>query len=76
MFPAVAIASGIQGTVVVEAGVDPQGRVVGARIVESVPLLDQSALDAVKRWRFDPGTVSPTGDRVVLTVRASFIPSR
>jgi protein TonB len=76
VFPPVAIASGIQGTVVLEAAVDRQGRVVDIRIVESVPLLDQSAINAVKQWQFDPATVTPTGDRVVLTVRASFIPPR
>jgi TonB family protein len=61
---------------VIEAAVDRQGRVVNARVVESMPLLDQSALDAVKQWQFDPATVTPAGDRVVLTVRASFIPPR
>lgn len=76
VFPPVAIASGIQGTVVVEAAVDRQGRVVDARIVESVPLLDQSALDAVRQWRFDPATITPIGDRVVLTVQAVFTPPR
>ena len=76
VFPPVALASGIQGTVVVEAAVDRQGRIVDARIVESVPLLDQSAIDAIRQWQFDPATVAPTADRVVLTVRATFIPPR
>jgi TonB family protein len=72
VFPPIAIKSGIQGTVVVEATVDREGRVVNARVVESVPLLDQSAINAVRQWQFDPATV--TGDRVLLTVRANFIP--
>jgi TonB family protein len=76
VFPPIAIKFGIQGTVVIEAVVDRGGRVAEARIVESVPLLDQSAIDAVKQWQFDPATVSPSGDRVVLTVRASFSPPK
>ena len=76
VFPPVAIASGIQGTVVVRAAVDRQGRVVDPRIVESIPLLDQSALNAIRQWLFDPATVRPAADRVVLTIRVSFIPPR
>ena len=74
VYPPIAIASGIQGTVIVEAAVDRQGRVIEARVVESVPLLDQSTLDAIRQWQFDPATV--TGDRVVVTVRATFTPPR
>jgi TonB family protein len=76
VFPPIAITFGIQGTVVIEAAVDRQGRVINARVIESVPLLDQSALNAVRQWQFDPATVTPAGDRVVLTVRASFVPPR
>ena len=46
----------IQGTVVVEFVVDVDGRVVDARVVRSVPLLDQAALEAVRQWRFLPAT--------------------
>jgi len=74
VYPPIAIASGIQGTVIVEAAVDGEGRVIDARVVESVPLLDQPTLSAIRQWQFDPATV--TGDRVVVTVRASFTPPR
>jgi TonB family protein len=73
VFPPVAMSFGTQGTVVVEAVVDRGGRVTTARIVESVPLLDQSAIDAIRQWQFDPATVKPSKEHVVLTVRASFM---
>jgi TonB family protein len=76
VFPPVAISFGIQGTVVIEAVVDRAGRVTTARIVESVPLLDQAAIDAIKQWQFDPATVNPTNERVTLTIRANFIPPK
>jgi TonB family protein len=71
-----AIKFGIQGTVVVEAVLDNRGEVSAACIVGSVPMLNQSAIDAVRQWRFDPATVAPSGDRVVLTVTATFTPPR
>ena len=76
VFPPVAVNFGIHGTVLIEAVVDRGGRVTTARIVESVPLLDQAAIDAIKQWQFDPATVKPDGERVVLTIRADFIPPK
>jgi protein TonB len=50
--------NGYQGTAVVELLVDPSGTITSAKIQKSsgFPLLDQSALDTVKkRWHFPPG---------------------
>ena len=76
VFPPVAISFGIHGTVVIEATIDQGGRVTTARVVESVPLLDQPAIDAIKQWQFDPATVKPSAELVMLTIRASFIPPK
>ena len=70
-----AIRLGVQGTVVVEASVDRQGQVVDVRIIDSVPLLNQSTIDAVKQWRFDPATVTAAGNRMLVTIKATFIPA-
>jgi protein TonB len=46
-----------QGTVKVEFTVDAQGRVVNPTIKStSNPALNQPTLDAIKQWRFEPGT--------------------
>jgi serine/threonine-protein kinase len=42
------------GTVVLRVGVDAQGRVVQLGVVESVPELDEAAIDAVRQWTFKP----------------------
>jgi TonB family protein len=76
VYPPMAIRFGVQGTVVVEAVLGNRGEVSAACIVGSVPMLNQSAIDAVRQWRFDPATVAPSGDRVVLTVKATFTPPR
>jgi protein TonB len=68
------MASGIQGDVVLEATVDPRGKVAMVRVVRTLPMLTQATVDAVRQWEFDPATVG--GEPVVVTVTASFRPSR
>ncbi len=46
----------VEGTVHVVFLVDPAGAVQNPTVVQSVhPALDRAALQAVRRWRFDPG---------------------
>jgi protein TonB len=71
VYPPIAFWHGLRGRVVLEATLDEAGRVADARVVRSVPLLDQAALDAVRRWRFQPA--AGTGPvRTVITVTARF----
>jgi TonB family protein len=46
-----------QGTVVVAVEVDPTGHVVNPRVIRSLGLgLDEKAIEAVRQWRFRPGS--------------------
>ena len=56
IYPPQAQASGVEGYVVVEYGVAETGQVLDLVIVESEPsgVFDESALAAVKSWRFRP----------------------
>ena len=53
-YPQEAFQRKIQGTVVVEILIDSQGRVAHARVIQSVPLLDDAALQTVYQWTFQP----------------------
>ena len=55
-YPDSARRQGIQGTVVVNAYVTEQGRVEKVQVEQSAghPDLDQAAVEAVGRWRFEP----------------------
>ena len=53
-YPQDAFVKKIEGTVLIEALVDSQGRVARARVIQSVPLLDAAALQAVYQWVFQP----------------------
>jgi len=71
-----AMTAKIQGTVLVECVVEVDGMVRRARVVRSLdPMfgLDQSALDAVKEWQFEPGTRDGTPVPVVVTIELSFV---
>lgn len=63
IYPAELRKFGIGGEVVVDFVVDSAGDVRNARVIRStVRELEQSALEAVRLWKFDPGMV---GERVV-----------
>ena len=53
-YPREAFDAKIEGTVLIEVLVDDKGRIVKARVIQSVPGLDEAALDAAKKWQFEP----------------------
>ena len=67
-YPDDAIKKGIEGTVVVEILIDADGRVAKARILMSIPALDQAAIACVKEWQFTPATID--GHPVATVARA------
>lgn len=72
-YPASARKAGIEGTVMVEALVGKDGRVKDIRIVKSIPMLDESAMDAVRKWVFKPALLrnKPVAVWVAVPVRFS-----
>ena len=51
----------LTGTVKIEVVVSPNGAVKDARVVGGHPVLANAALDAAKKWRFEPAPVESTG---------------
>jgi protein TonB len=54
VYPEAAKNARVQGTVVLEITVDGEGDVVAVRVVESIPLLDPAAIEAVREWKYEP----------------------
>lgn len=49
----------LQGVVIVQAVIDKQGEVTSVKILKELPLgLDQAAVEAIKRWRFEPARLA------------------
>lgn len=61
VYPTAAIAAKVEGVVIVEAHIDVTGRVTEARILRSIALLDEAALDAVRQWEFESVVVDGIG---------------
>lgn len=54
VYPSIARAAHISGPVVLQATIGKNGAVKNLDVVNSNPLLDQAAMDAVKQWRYKP----------------------
>jgi protein TonB len=72
VYPALAQSARLSGDVVIEMTIDDEGKVADARVVKSVPLLDQAALDAVNQWEYQPSLLNGVPTAVVMTVTVRF----
>ena len=72
VYPPIAQSARVQGVVIIEATIGPDGRVRDAKVLRSIPLLDQAALDAVKQWEFTPTLLNGVPVPVIMTVTVNF----
>ena len=72
IYPDIARQARVEGTVVMEAVLDTSGRVTQLRIIQSVPLLDQAAMNAVRQWRYTPSTYGGHPVSVLMTITIRF----
>ena len=61
VYPELARKMNITGSVKIAVVVAPNGTVKDAKIVGGHPVLANAALDAVRKWRFEPATVETSG---------------
>jgi TonB family protein len=72
VYPAIAQSARVGGTVTIEATIGTNGTVTDARVVRSIPLLDQAALDAVRQWEYMPPLLNGVPVPVVTTITINF----
>lgn len=72
VYPQFAITARVQGVVVIEAIISTTGAVQQARVITSVPLLDEAALAAVRQWIFTPTLLNGVPVPVIMTVNVEF----
>jgi protein TonB len=72
VYPAIARQARVQGTVLIQAVIGVDGAVRDTQVLNSVPLLDQAALDAVRQWKYQPTLLNGVPVAVIMTVSVRF----
>lgn len=72
VYPQEAQDARIQGVVIVEATIDGAGRIREARVLRSIPMLDEAALEAVRQWEFTPTLLNGVPVPVIMTMTVNF----
>ncbi len=62
----------VGGNVLIEATIGADGKVHNARVVKSIALLDQAALDAVRQWEFEPSRLNGVAVAVTMVIIVTF----
>jgi TonB family protein len=73
MYPAIAKAARIQGTVVLQATSSKQGAIENLRVLSGPPMLQQAAMDAVRTWRYRPYLLNGQSLEVETQVNVIFV---
>lgn len=72
VYPALAKIAHVDGVVVLEAVIGEDGTVRDVRVLRSIQLLDEAAMEAVRQWRFTPTLLNGEPVPVVMTVTVAF----
>ncbi|HVH28152.1 MAG TPA: energy transducer TonB, partial [Vicinamibacterales bacterium] len=72
VYPPIAQSARVQGVVIIEATIGPDGRVTDTKVLRSIPLLDQAAVDAVRQWTYTPTLLNGVPVPVIMTVTVNF----
>ena len=71
-YPQIAKLSRTEGTVVVTATIDKNGRIVGLQVVSGPVMLRQAAADAIREARYRPYLLNGLATEVETTISVSF----
>lgn len=72
VYPEAARDARLQGVVVLECLINPLGRVAEVTVLRGVPLLEEAAVDAVRKWVYTPTLMDGIPVPVLMTVTVRF----
>jgi TonB family protein len=72
VYPPLARAAHIQGTVVLGILINKEGEIRDTKLVSGHPMLASAAIEAVKQWRYRPGTSADKAVDAETIVRVNF----
>jgi protein TonB len=71
-YPDLARQAGVEGVVILECTLSPQGRVTEVLVLRGIPLLDDAAIEAVRQWVYTPTLLNEAPVPVIMTVTVDF----
>ena len=72
VYPDIAKQARVQGVVILECTISPQGKVTNVTVLRGIPLLDAAAIEAVKQWVYTPTLLNGVPVPVIMTVTVNF----
>jgi protein TonB len=72
VYPDIARQARVQGIVILECTISPQGKVTDVKVLRSIPLLDEAAKEAVRQWVYTPTLLNGVPVPVIMTVTVNF----
>jgi protein TonB len=72
IYPRIAVQARVEGTVILTATIDKQGRITGLQVLSGNPMLTTAAVDAVKEARYKPYLLNGQPTDVVTTISVTF----
>jgi protein TonB len=72
VYPDIAKQAHVQGVVILECTISPQGRVTNVKVLREIPLLNEAAMAAVRQWRYTPTLLNGVPVPVIMTVTVNF----
>lgn len=72
VYPQIAQSAGVDGDVVIQASLDQNGNVAAAKALAGPLMLRQAAIDAVRRWKYEPALLDGKPVPTEMTVRIRF----
>jgi TonB family protein len=71
-YPRAARDARVQGVIILECVIAPEGHVSDIRVLRGIPLLDKAAIDAVRQWVYTPTLLEGQPVPVIMTVTVNF----
>jgi protein TonB len=72
VYPEIARAARVQGVVIVEVRIETDGTVSDVKVLRSIPLLDEAAIEAVRQWLFVPTLLNGSPVPIMMTTTINF----
>jgi protein TonB len=72
VYPDIARQARVQGIVILECTISPQGKVTNVSVLRGLPLLNDAAVEAVKQWVYTPTLLNGVPVPVIMTVTVNF----